>query len=72
MLEDLAATEPIAGYGYVPVLIEGTDSRGIDVGYLVRGDRATLEGVSCLSCAGGVDQPPAAADHGDGAPGVRR
>ncbi|HEY42362.1 MAG TPA: hypothetical protein G4O11_00045 [Anaerolineae bacterium] len=42
ILEDLAAHELISEFDYIPVLIEGTDSRGIDVGYLVRGDQATL------------------------------
>ena len=42
ILEDIAEHELIAHYGYIPVLIEGTDSRGIDVGYLVRGDRVVL------------------------------
>lgn len=43
ILEDLVAQPAIAAYGYVPVLMEGFDSRGIDVGYLVRGDRATVK-----------------------------
>ncbi len=42
VLEDIAASEILAGYGYEALLIEGTDSRGIDVGYLIRGDRATF------------------------------
>jgi DNA/RNA endonuclease YhcR with UshA esterase domain len=42
VLEDIAASEVLAGYGYEALLIEGTDSRGIDVGYLIRGDRATF------------------------------
>ncbi len=42
ILEDLAECEPIAEFGYQPFLIEGTDSRGIDVGYLLRGDRVQL------------------------------
>ncbi|MBC8505462.1 MAG: lamin tail domain-containing protein [Anaerolineales bacterium] len=42
VLEDIAEHEALAGYGYQPVLIEGTDSRGIDVGYLVRSDQATV------------------------------
>jgi uncharacterized repeat protein (TIGR01451 family) len=42
ILDDLAANEILVGYEYQPVLIEGTDSRGIDVGYLVRGDQATI------------------------------
>ncbi len=42
VLEDIAAAEPIADYGYQALLIEGFDGRGIDVGYLIRGDRVTL------------------------------
>ncbi len=38
ILEDLAARQAITEWGYQAVLLEGTDSRGIDVGYLVRGD----------------------------------
>ena len=38
VLEDLAANPLLDGFDYQPVLLEGTDSRGIDVGYLVRGD----------------------------------
>jgi predicted extracellular nuclease len=42
ILEDLAGHELLEGYGYIPILLEGSDSRGIDVGYLVRGDRARV------------------------------
>ena len=42
ILEDLAANELLVPYDYQPVLIEGFDSRLIDVGYLVRGDQATI------------------------------
>jgi DNA/RNA endonuclease YhcR with UshA esterase domain len=42
VLEDIAEHEALAGYDYVPALIEGTDSRGIDVGYLVRSDVAKI------------------------------
>lgn len=42
ILEDLASHALLSEYRYVPALIEGTDSRGIDVGYLVRGDRAKI------------------------------
>jgi predicted extracellular nuclease len=42
ILEDLVEHELISTFGYIPILMEGTDSRGIDVGYLVRGDQATL------------------------------
>jgi endonuclease/exonuclease/phosphatase family metal-dependent hydrolase len=46
ILEDLVEQEQIAEFGYVPYLIEGDDSRGIDVAYLVRSDGITVEGVN--------------------------
>ncbi|MCJ7548249.1 MAG: endonuclease/exonuclease/phosphatase family protein, partial [Anaerolineae bacterium] len=58
ILEDVAEHALIAEYGYVPVLIEGFDSRGIDVGYLVRGDQATLEGVSQHDAPEGLTSRP--------------
>lgn len=58
VLEDLAEHPALAEYGYVPVLIEGFDSRGIDVGYLVRGDRATLEGASAHPAPEGLTSRP--------------
>jgi predicted extracellular nuclease len=52
IMEDLAAHELLSSFNYLPVLIEGTDSRGIDVAYLVRGDRAQIAGSMWLtSCA---------------------
>jgi predicted extracellular nuclease len=42
ILEDVALEPVLAGFDYQAVLIEGTDSRGIDVGYLVRGDQAEI------------------------------
>jgi predicted extracellular nuclease len=42
ILEDLVEHDLLVKFGYIPVLLEGTDSRGIDVGYLVRGDQAEL------------------------------
>ena len=42
ILEDLAALDQLAPYAYKPYLMEGTDSRGIDVGYLVRSDQAQV------------------------------
>jgi len=42
ILEDIAANELLLPYDYQPVLVEGFDSRLIDVGYLVRGDQATI------------------------------
>ena len=38
VLEDIAEQSILQTMDYQAVLIEGTDSRGIDVGYLVRGD----------------------------------
>lgn len=46
ILEDLATHDLLAGYAYMPALIEWTDGRGIDNGYLVRGDQATIRNVS--------------------------
>ena len=42
ILEDIAAEPILVNYSYLAVLIEGTDSRGIDVGYLIREDRAII------------------------------
>ncbi len=42
ILEDIAQETILAEFKYQAILIEGTDSRGIDVGYLVRGDRAVV------------------------------
>jgi len=45
ILEDIAAHEALTGFGYTAALIEGTDSRGIDNGYLVRSDVAAIVNV---------------------------
>ncbi|MBN2005390.1 MAG: lamin tail domain-containing protein [Anaerolineae bacterium] len=58
VLEDIAAQEELLDYGYVPVLIEGFDSRGIDVGFLVRGDLATLDGASQHNAPEGLTSRP--------------
>jgi hypothetical protein len=58
ILEDLAAAEALSIYDYEPVLIEGFDSRGIDVGYLVRGDQANLEGASQHDAPEGLTSRP--------------
>jgi endonuclease/exonuclease/phosphatase family metal-dependent hydrolase len=42
VLEDLVAHPSLAGVGYQPVLIEGADARGIDVGLLFDRDRLAL------------------------------
>lgn len=46
VLEDLCATPLMAASGYVPVLVEGPDLRGVDVGLLYRKDLFTLLSVS--------------------------
>jgi predicted extracellular nuclease len=58
VMADLAEEEAIAQYNYEPVLIEGTDSRGIDVAYLVRGDQATLEGAASYAAPEGLTSRP--------------
>jgi predicted extracellular nuclease len=58
ILESLVEIDSIAGYGYQPFLIEGTDSRGIDVGYLVRADQATVEGVAAFAAPDGLTSRP--------------
>jgi len=45
ILADIAAHEALTGFGYVVALVEGTDSRGIDNGYLVRSDVAAIVNV---------------------------
>ena len=59
ILEDLANHQLLTHYRYQPVLVEGTDSRGIDVGYLVRGDRAhVLETIQYNAPEGLTSRPP--------------
>lgn len=59
VLENLAAQEQLAPFDYQPALIEGLDSRGIDVGYLVRSDVATIvETEQFLSPDGISSRPP--------------
>jgi hypothetical protein len=58
VLQDVAEDPALSPYGYVPVLIEGFDSRGIDVGYLVRGDRATVVGASQQPAPEGLTSRP--------------
>ncbi|WP_420630377.1 endonuclease/exonuclease/phosphatase family protein [Candidatus Leptofilum sp.] len=43
VLQDLVEEDALAEFGYEPFLVEGNDSRGIDVAYLVRSDRATVQ-----------------------------
>ena len=59
VMEDLAAHELLSPFAYIPVLIDGTDSRGIDVAYLVRGDRAQiLEVQQFIAPEGLTSRPP--------------
>ena len=58
VLEDIAEHDLLADYDYEPVLIEGTDSRGIDVGYLVRSDRATISDVQQFVAPEGLTSRP--------------
>ncbi len=58
VLEDIAAQDALAGYDYQAVLIEGHDSRGIDVGYLVRGDQAEILDVQQFDAPEGLTSRP--------------
>jgi predicted extracellular nuclease len=58
ILEDLAESEILADYQYGPYLIEGTDSRGIDVGYLIRGDQAEVLDVRQFIAPDGLTSRP--------------
>jgi predicted extracellular nuclease len=58
VLQDLAQQEALIEFGYQPYLIEGTDSRGIDVGYLVRGDQASVAGVGAYPAPEGLTSRP--------------
>lgn len=59
VLEDLAEHDLLAPYSYDPVLIEGFDSRGIDVGYLVRSDQASILDVQQRDAPEGLfSRPP--------------
>ena len=59
VLEDLAAHSDLAEYSYQAVLIEGGSSRGIDVGFLVRGDRVTVTGSGQYQAPGDLfSRPP--------------
>lgn len=58
VLEDLAQQASIAEYAYIPVLSEGLDSRGIDVGYLVRGDQADVLSVTQHPAPEGLTSRP--------------
>jgi uncharacterized protein len=46
VLTALAQTRELASYHYTPILLEGLDPRGIDVGLLYRPDRVTIGSVT--------------------------
>ena len=58
IMEDLAAHELLSQFTYQPVLLEGTDSRGIDVAFLVRGDRAQILDVQQFTAPEGITSRP--------------
>jgi predicted extracellular nuclease len=58
ILERLVEIDTIAEYDYQPILVEGTDSRGIDVAYLVRADQATVEGAAAFAAPDGLTSRP--------------
>jgi predicted extracellular nuclease len=58
ILEELAQQDALADYEYQVFLVEGTDSRGIDVGYLVRVDRAIVEAATAYPAPEGLTSRP--------------
>jgi len=58
ILEDIAADPLLAEYDYQAALMEGTDSRGIDVGYLVRGDQADIINTVQYPAPGNITSRP--------------
>jgi len=59
ILEDIAEHESLSGFNYQAFLIEGTDSRYIDNGYLVRGDVAkVVDVVQHVAPEGLTSRPP--------------
>lgn len=59
VLQSLASHDWLLEYGYEPFLLEGGDSRGIDVGYLVRTERAKIVDYKQSDSPGGVfSRPP--------------
>jgi predicted extracellular nuclease len=58
VLEDLAEHPLLSGYSYAAYLLEGTDSRGIDVGYLVRSDRLSVLDVRQYPAPEGLTSRP--------------
>jgi predicted extracellular nuclease len=58
ILEKLVEQDSISGFNYQPFLVEGTDSRGIDVAYLVRADQASVEAATAFTAPEGLTSRP--------------
>ena len=58
ILQDLTSEGLLGDFGYQPYLIEGTDSRGIDVGYLVRTDQVQVVDVKQFPAPEGLTSRP--------------
>ena len=58
ILEDLVEQEQLLAFNYEPYLIEGTDARGIDVAYIVRGDKVTVDGFANYTAQEGLTSRP--------------
>jgi hypothetical protein len=58
VLEDIATDDALSDYGYKALLIEGFDSRGIDNGYLIRGDRVILINLEQFNAPEGLTSRP--------------
>ena len=58
ILEDIADDPLLAEYDYQAALVEGTDNRGIDVGYLVRGDQAAIKATLQYPAPGNITSRP--------------
>lgn len=58
ILQDLTSEGLLGDFGYQPYLLEGTDSRGIDVGYLIRTDQVQVESVEQYPAPEGLTSRP--------------
>jgi uncharacterized repeat protein (TIGR01451 family) len=58
VLDDLVQEDALKEAAYQPALIEGFDSRGIDVGYLVRGDAEIMDVKQYDAPEGLTSRPP--------------
>ena len=59
VLEDLVSQPELVEYNYMPASLESKDSRGIDQGYLVRGDIVTVDDLSLRDAPGELfSRPP--------------